>query len=989
MSELTFKSAGVSARTIDLTGPTNVEPQGIPAGVVGTSVKGPAFVPTVVATSQDFNVKFGNPNNDAYNGPLAVSEWLANQQSALFVRVLGAGDGARRVTSGNAAGKVTSAGFLVGEEQPQNSLGGAFGFNPHANIGGEPGRLSFLACAMSQSAGSSIFTDAGVSVDGTGVIVRGVILAASGVIPRLSSSFAPSNTPSSTDVAGTNFTGEITGSVNLTDGRQEFVMLLNGHKGTDPLYPNVLTASFDVTQPNYFINVFNTDPLKLEEAGYVVYAEYPVHPALAVVTGSGIVENAFGADVQGGFEQIAFLVTGSNIRNSGSTTVPNFENFEDRFTHARTPWIVSQDLGGSPQNLFRLHALDSGQYPNNRVKFSIENITPGTDSRPYGTFDLLVREMNDTDKNRSVVEAFRSVNLDPSSDRYIAKAIGNTNTFFNFDAAEGRQNIVTDGDYPNRSNFIRVEMAEAVETEQVDNTALPFGFRGPAHLVTSGSVVAGISDANVYTDSTPLVRLVEPPVPYRQNLNLGVSPNQTVDKGLYWGVQFTRKTDPSELNASTIQESSIVSYARYFPNFSLSNMNVVVDNNEGTPDTSENGVLDADRFNNNLFSLSRVQIVRNETTNAPNTNQLSGWTYVRDGNIVVSGTQRPLETTDLVDSTVRQVAKFSFFMQGGFDGVNIFNQNEKNLTNFAIQEEMNNVNRGITNGPTVKAFDKAIDLMADATEIDIQLLTVPGIRHSIITDKALLTTEARFDAVYLMDIDQYDTTNAVVTGSGQITSVGFTANNFRNRGLNSSYGAAFFPDVNVRDTTGGTVRTVAPSVAVLGAFGLNDAIGHPWFAPAGFVRGALSNVTDAAVALNRPNMDALQEAKINPLVSFAGSQGVVVWGQKSLLATESALERVNVRRLLIDIRRKVKRISDRIVFEQNRAATLERFEQLVKPILKNTQDQNGVERYLVKIDTETTTQADIQNKTIRGIILVQPTKTLEFLSVDFVLTNNG
>jgi hypothetical protein len=989
MSELTFRSAGVSARTIDLTGPTNIEPQGIPAGVIGTSIKGPAFVPTVVATTQDFNVKFGNPSDDAYNGPLAVSEWLANQQSALFVRVLGAGTGERRLASGNTAGSVASAGFLVGEEQPQNSLGGAFGTNQFANAGGVPGRLSFLACAMSQSVGSNIFSEAGISENGTGIIVRGVILAASGVIPRLSSSFAPDNNPSSSDVAGTTFTGAITGSVNLTDGRQEFVMLLNGHKGTDPLYPNVLTASFDVTQPNYFVNVFNTDPLKLEEAGYVVYAEYPIHPALAVVTGSEIIDDAFGASAQGGFEQIAFLVTGSNDRNVGSTTVPNFENFEDRFTHAHTPWIISQDFGGAPQNLFRLHAIDSGQYPNNRIKFSIENITPGTDSRPYGTFDLLIREMNDTDKNRSVVEAFRSVNLDPSSDRYIAKAIGDEHTFFNFDASEGRQNIVTDGDYPNRSNFVRVEMSEAVEAGQIDNTALPFGFRGPAHLVTSGSVVAGISDASVYTDTTPLVKLVEVPVPYRQNLNLGVTPNQTVDKGLYWGVQFTRKTNSTEVNASTTQESSIVSYARYFPNFSLGNMNVVVENNEGTPDTVANGVLDADRFNNNLFSLSKVQIVRDEITDIPNTNQLTGWSYVRDGSILTSGSQRSLRTTDLSDSTVRQVAKFSFFMQGGFDGVNIFNQNEKNLTNFAIQEEMNNVNRGIVNGPTVKAYDKAVDVIADTTEVDIQLLAIPGIRHSIITDKALLTTEARFDAVYLMDIDQYDVSNALISDTDQITSVRFTANNFINRGLNSSFGCVYFPDVNLRDSVGGTVRTVAPSVAVLGAFALNDALGHPWFAPAGFSRGALSRVTDSALNLNRNNMDALQEAKINPLVSFAGSNGVTVWGQKTLMATESALERVNVRRLLIDIRRKVKRVADRIVFEQNRAATLERFEQLVKPILKNVQDQSGVERYLVKIDTETTTQADIQNRTIRGKIFIQPTRTLEFLSVDFVLTNNG
>jgi hypothetical protein len=108
-----------------------------------------------------------------------------------------------------------------------------------------------------------------------------------------------------------------------------------------------------------------------------------------------------------------------------------------------------------------------------------------------------------------------------------------------------------------------------------------------------------------------------------------------------------------------------------------------------------------------------------------------------------------------------------------------------------------------------------------------------------------------------------------------------------------------------------------------------------------------------------------------------------------MLTAESALERVNVRRLLIDLRRQVKRIANRIVFEQGLPETLARFSQLVTPILKRVQDQNGVDRYLVKIDTSTTTQADFENKTIRGKIYIQPTRTLEFLSIDFVLSNPG
>ncbi len=127
----------------------------------------------------------------------------------------------------------------------------------------------------------------------------------------------------------------------------------------------------------------------------------------------------------------------------------------------------------------------------------------------------------------------------------------------------------------------------------------------------------------------------------------------------------------------------------------------------------------------------------------------------------------------------------------------------------------------------------------------------------------------------------------------------------------------------------------------------------------------------------------------NPIVTFAGSSGNIIWGQKTLLQGTSALERVNVRRLLIDIRRKVKTIGYRMLFEPGLEDTLERFSQLVQPVLKRIQDQNGLEKFLVKIDTTTTTQADFENKTIRGKIYLIPTKSLEALSLDFVVNNAG
>ena len=995
MAQISFKSPGVSARTINLTGPTAIQPTGIPAGVVGTSERGPAFVPVTVATVQDFFVTFGQPNNNFYNGPLAVTEWLRNQQSATYIRVLGVGDGNARTTTSPNAGKVTNAGFVVGAQQPQQvSLGGALGNNPYANLGGDSGRTYFLGCFMSESLNSSIFRDAGLS--GKGVpVVRGVLLAASGVLLSLSSSFAGVDNVITNATVGTEAAkkGSLTGSLNLAASRQEFVMLLNGHKGADATYPFAVTASFDVEAPNYFGNVFNTDPYKLEKAGYVLYSEYQIHPSLAVPTGSGFNGSITGSAIST-LQNIAFIFTGSQDRNLGSATAPNFENFEDRFKTAKTPWFVSQKFGGTAKNLFRVFSLHDGASSNNLFKISIENISPknATDPDPYGTFDLLVRDFNDNDKNKVVFESFRGLSLNPSSPNYIAKVIGDYNTYYNFDSQQ--QKLVTTGDFVNLSKYIRVSVADEVASGEMVETALPMGFRGLPHLVTSGSSpLQTFSDTTYFGTTLPAAaaNTVQVPVPYRINLNRGTDAATTADKGLYWGLQFEQRTSVSELNKSNVPDPTVKGFTTYYPNFQTGYVNMVVEDNQGIASTTANGILDADLFNYNAFSLENVQIKYVSASNLADTTQLISWSYVRSGSVQqnTSSYTRALSVTDFTDPTTRLLGKYTVCMQGGFDGVRIFNEDTNELTNQAVVEEMSKADRGTTNGPTVSAYNTTLDIISDATEVDIQLLTIPGLRHPIITDRALQVVEARFDSLLLMDVQEYDINATLVTSSQQDVSVRYTANSFRDRGLNSSFGAAYFPDVMMRDEYNDVVRQVPPTVVVLGAFGKNDSVSYPWFAPAGFTRGALDTTNESSLMLTRENLDDLYSERINPLTAFPGSDGVVVWGQKTVLNSQSALERVNVRRLLIDLRRQVKRIANRIVFEQGKAETLARFSNLVTPILKRVQDQNGVDRYLVKIDTSTTTQADFENKTIRGKIYIQPTRTLEFLSVDFVITNPG
>ena len=160
MAELTFRSPGVSTREIDLSAPSGVTPSGTPAAVIGTSLRGPAFVPVTAATFADFTTVFGGTDGVKF-GPLAMREWLRNAGSGVYMKVLGAGDGQRRLVSGDNAGKVTNAGFVAGAELPQDSNNGFLGGNPYATSNGTLGRTHFLGCYMSDSAGSDYFTSAG------------------------------------------------------------------------------------------------------------------------------------------------------------------------------------------------------------------------------------------------------------------------------------------------------------------------------------------------------------------------------------------------------------------------------------------------------------------------------------------------------------------------------------------------------------------------------------------------------------------------------------------------------------------------------------------------------------------------------------------------------------------------------------------------------------------------------------------------------------
>lgn len=1017
MAELTFKSPGVSTREIDLSGPTQSGPSGIPAGVIGTAKQGRAFVPITMATFADFIAEFGDVETTLF-GPLAMRQWLGYANAGTYVRTLGVGDGKKRASTG----AVTNAGFTVGSQTVQangtigkNSYAGETGTNP-----GALGRTYFLGAIMSQSNDSGVFTSAGL--DAVHPIIRGVLMAPSGVNLALSASRADvtNNTPLGSPTAnnyaaafefGTGATkdaGSTLGAINVAAGRQEFVLLQNGHSHTDS-YPTVLTASFDPVSPNYFANVFNTDPTKTEQAGHCLYAHYDIASSLAVPTGSVKVTTAYVSAASSAervkegtaikTEDIALLITSSAGRATGTDTKPDFESFSDRFRTAKFPTVISQEFGGQNKDLFTVHCLDDGAIGSNRVKISIENIIKSNNvNNKYGTFDLLVRDFNDIDAEPIVLERFVKLSLDPNHERYITRVIGDYHIFYDFDKRLGGQKLVVEGSYTNASNYIRISPSQELERGNVPATSLPVGFRGVPHLITSGSSIfediGGPADS-IKTDVA--AQLVQPPIPMRSTVAQGQAPRKRINTTLYWGVQAEKKTSVTEPNSSTVADPSLASFGNYFPSYRQDQQQASTSGDIGSADVNGT-ILDCDRFNNNKFSLEKIQIINNSSDEA-DAAQWAAATYRRDGS--ATGTMDDIDGDSSSDtrllsvekdfglSTARPFLKFTMVAQGGFDGLDIFNEARSKMKSEAVRREMTYDNQGLTAGPTVAAYRKALDVMSERSDVDIQLLAIPGIRHSGVTDYAISTVENRFDALYIMDIEVEDTLGNIVSGSDQEVSVVNTAATFNSRNLDSSFAASYFPDVIMIDPSSGAASSAPPSVAVLGAFGLNDSVAFPWYAPAGFTRGALKNVTETQVKLNRSNLDTLYEADINPITSFPQTKDVVVFGQKTLLAAQSALDRVNVRRLLIDIRRQVRKIGDTFLFEPNRESTLARFSAAVTPVLTRIQAQQGLERFKVQIDTTTTTQADVENNTVRGKIFLQPVRSVEFISLDFVVTNAG
>ncbi len=289
------------------------------------------------------------------------------------------------------------------------------------------------------------------------------------------------------------------------------------------------------------------------------------------------------------------------------------------------------------------------------------------------------------------------------------------------------------------------------------------------------------------------------------------------------------------------------------------------------------------------------------------------------------------------------------------------------------------INNTDSQGVTGADYSIGIELLANRDDFRYNVITSPGLILANGTTGAGWTSiqsncETRGDAIFVGDLVNYDATITQVTG--QAASV------------DSSYVATYWPWLQVIDPDSRELVWVPASTMIPGVYAYNDKAGEPWFAPAGINRGGLGAVNQAERKLTNTNRDTLYTGKVNPIASFPG-QGIVVFGQKTLQTKASALDRVNVRRLLITLKNYISQIADTLVFEQNTAATRNTFLAQVNPYLESVQQRQGLYAFKVVMDNTNNTPDVIARNELIGAVYLQPTKTAEFIYLDFNILPTG
>jgi hypothetical protein len=671
-----------------------------------------------------------------------------------------------------------------------------------------------------------------------------------------------SGSVSGTKIVGTIFethngSGTLAGStIGASVSASKFEITLVGESG--------ISASINPTDGNDIGDVFGVNPRGTKD-GYV-YNYFEKASADAITNGQ---------------EQISLISLSD-------------QDFSTDVQHASTPWIQSQLVSGERHNLFKIHSLGDGTIYNGEYKVSVFNVKAAGSSNAtdYATFSLMIRKGDDTDKRKTVLETFNNLNLDPASPNYIKKVIGDRNLSID---SLGKQ--TENGDYPNRSKFVRVE---CVTEGSFPIVAGPF-----AHDKYYNPVLVGNEGSHGFGESS---------IP---------------------SVLFNTGSDANNSSKSVS-----------FSGIDLETTQVKIDNN------------------NYLAPLPA------SATQGGNT------VFAFDGTVsVVGGTKAyGYELTGSLSADINK-RQFTVGFQGGFDGCNPTISIDLGTSISSGNSQGFNLSTSTSSGSV--GYVKGINSVSNPDDFDINLVSVPGIvrrHHSYVFDKVIDMVEAREDAFFIGD----------VVGAGDSISQAIE----QGIAIDSNYVGTYYPWVKTIDSRTNKLISVPPSVLMPGIYASNDAVAAEWFAPAGLNRGGIVGAISVLNRLTHAERDELYEGKINPIAQFPG-EGIVAFGQKTLQDKASALDRINVRRLMIKVKKYIASTSRYLVFEQNTSQTRGKFLNTVNPYLEGIQQRQGLYAFRVVMDESNNTPDVIDRNILAGQIFLQPTKTAEFIVLDFNILPTG
>ena len=968
-----FVSPGISIEEID---ESIIETPATEDGIViiGRSRSGPSMRPTKVKNLADFTSVFGKPvsgkgtsNNDIWRdgnnqsptyAAYAAQAWLASETSPVtFIRLAGNDT----PTAERATGYI-KAGWDLGGDQ----LEAATGDHKH-NV---------------TAYGLFITPSSSVDEPGTGTLAAviyatGSVITLSGTIPTDTGTVTTSSVgcliKSAGSVANT-FTVEVRDSFAETTAVEK------------------LTFHFDPDKKDKYIrNVLSTNPLKTNSNNY----------------GESLQKKYFLGETYE--EAVQALVSGSTAAKQYGLILPLVSSSANLVTHhsearaGRTGWIISRDptpqentgsfSAANMKKLFRLVSLHDGEWFQNNYYATFDNLKLGTVANPNSTFSVSIRKIG----SGEMIEQFSNCNLDESSENFIGKKIGDMHHTWN------STNDVFDisGDYPNRSDYVRVEMADDWKSGIDDSYMIPWGNFGP--IRPKGFTIMSASIGSKKVDVYPLGTTHE---------------HQATNAHVYVkGFQHTLQTGGDSTNFIRISQADYTgSFA--FPRLKLTeeNTNKASANYKGTDmfgvrhkfaSKNESGVMPKRDF----IDLLRFQGGDIDLDVAANATEYSyvfsldevvkdanGDFYWKSGSHAYVGAQGEVGRAEsaasgsqkVIDHKIRQ---FAVPFHGGFDGVDIALADPFS-SEVALKDKAKNSSYAFN------SLDRAIDMCRSDESLKFDVISIPGLTNEPLNRDLIDAVEHRGDSLAIIDIDDgflqsYE--NSGTRTDGSLTSF---LNNVDARDYNTSYAACYHPRVRTRDTLSGNgdVIILPASVAAVGALGFSDSeTGAPWFAPAGFNRGGLKSlggqdgpqVVGALRQLSKANRDDLYQRNINPIARFPAIGETVIFGQKTLQQTKSALDRVNVRRLMIFLKKRVGRVAETILFDQNVKATWSRFEAGADLILRDAQDRLGITEYKLVLD-ETTTTADLVDRNILyAKVFVKPARAIEYIAIDFVITKSG